>query len=235
LILLLAGLIIHFMKGRTQSALSASWESRKRKRAFRFERPWASEEESNMASSRPYRLTVKETLQKVLVAEDSVQTKLDLPPILPPRQTGEILARVLKERGFTGEGGVLVRERGGVKAEVDPGTGQVTVSARGGEAVDLSEEGDLPACSPCAERAREALREGLREKLAKEADARTRGLQEKVTERLEGALGELGCELERVANQVTSSALKRKAAALGQIKQITQDSESGAMTIVVEV
>jgi hypothetical protein len=193
------------------------------------------EEELHMASSRPYRLTVRETLQKVLVAEDSVRTKLDLPPIVPPEQTSEILVRVLKERGFSPEGDALVRERGGVKAEIDPGTGEVTVSTRGSEDVDLSDEGDLPACTPCAERAREALREGLREKLNREADARKRDLQTKVTDRLEGALGELGCELERVANQVTSTALRRKAATLGQIKQITHDTETGTTTIVVEV
>jgi hypothetical protein len=189
-----------------------------------------------MASSRPYRLTVRETLQKVLVAEDSVHTKLEMPPILPPDQTSEILTRVLKERGFN-EGGdnLLVRERGGVKAEVEPRTGDVTISARGSEDVDLSDEGDLPACSPCAERAREAMRVGMREKLNREADARERSLQDQITDRLEGAIGELGCELERVVNQVTSSALKRKAASLGQITKITQDPETGSMTIVVQV
>jgi hypothetical protein len=187
-----------------------------------------------MSSSRPYRIIVRETLQKILVAEDSVQTKLDLPPILPPEQTSEILTRVLEERGFHSEGDTLVRERRGVRAEVDPGTGQVIVSARASEEVDLSDEGELPGCTPCADRARESLRQGLREKLAGEADARKRDLQTRTTERLEGALGELGCELERVAHQVTAAALKKKAASLGQIKRISQDS-SGAVTIVVEV
>src|SRR5262249_26811792 len=168
-----------------------------------------------MASSRPYRITVRETLQKVLVAEDSVSTTMDLPPILPPQETGEILARILKEHGFAEEGNALVRERRGVRAEVDPGSGQVTVSARDSEEIDLSDEGDLPACTPCAERAKESLREGLREKLAGEANARNRALQTEVTDRLEGALVELGCELERVSNQVAGAALRRKAASLG--------------------
>jgi len=188
-----------------------------------------------MANSRPYRITVKETLQKVLVAEDSVSTKMDLPPILPPEETGEILGRILREHGFADEGGSLVRERRGVRAEVDPGTGRVTVSARDSEEIDLSGEGDLPACTPCAERAKESLRQGLRDKLAGEADARNRDLQTQVSDRLEGALGELGCELERVGNQVTAQALRRKASSLGQIKQITHDNETGAVTIVVEV
>jgi hypothetical protein len=188
-----------------------------------------------MATSRPYRITVKETLQKVLVAEDSVQTKLDVLPILPPDQTGEILTKVLKERGFTDQGGTLIRERRGVQVEIDPGTGQVTVSTGSSEEVDLSAEGNLPDCTPCAERAKESLREGLQEKLASEANARNRDLQTQVTNRLEGTLVELGCELERVANQVTATALRRKAATLGEIKQITHDNETGAVTIVVEV
>src|SRR5262245_40155906 len=177
----------------------------------------ASQRKPTMATSRPYRLTVKETLQKVLVAEDSVRTKLDLPAILPPEQTGEILARILKEHGFAEDGNTLVRESRGVRTEVDPGSGQVTVSARDSEEIDLSGEGDLPACTPCAERAKESLRQGLREKLAGEADARNRALQTEVSDRLEGALAELGCELERVSNQVTAQALRRKAASLGQI------------------
>jgi hypothetical protein len=188
-----------------------------------------------MATSRPYRITVKETLRKILVAEDSVQTTMDLLPILPPEQTSAILVRVLKEHGFSEEDGQLVRSSGGVITEIDPGTGQVTVSAGSSEEFDESKEGDLPACPPCAERAKESLREGLLEKLANEADERKRDLQTEVSDRLEEALGELGCELERVANQVTSSALKRKAAELGEIKHITQDTETGAMTIVVEV
>jgi hypothetical protein len=185
--------------------------------------------------SRPYRITVKETLQKVLVAEDSVRTKMDLPPILGPEETGEILARVLKERGFEEDGNVLSREGGGVRVEVDPGSGEVTVSARDSEEIDLSDEGDLPACTPCAERAKESLRQGLREKLSGEANERNRALQTRTTDRLEGALGELGCELERVGNQVAATALRRKAASLGEIKQIVHDNETGAVTIVVEV
>jgi hypothetical protein len=190
-----------------------------------------------VATSRPYRITVKETLNKMLVAEDSVRTRMDLPPVLPPEQNGQILARVLREHGFgdSGGGGTLVRENRGVRAEVDPGTGEVTVSADDREAVDLSDEGDLPACTPCAERAKESLRQGLREKLERQAGERERDLQTRVTDRLERALAELGCELERVSNQVAATALRIKAASLGEIKHISHDNETGAVTIVVEV
>jgi hypothetical protein len=188
-----------------------------------------------MATSRPYRITVRESLHKVLVVEDSVRTRLDFPPILPNEQMSAILTGVLQGRGFSPQGDQLIRDHGGVRAAIQPLTGEVTVSTHGSEEIDLSDEGDLPSCTPCAERAKESLREGLREKLKHAADERERSLQEKVTDRLEASLVELSCELERVSNQVASKALVQKAATLGEITKITQDPETGAMTIVVAV
>src|SRR5262249_3052043 len=60
-------------------------------------------------------------------------------------------------------------------------------------------------------------------------------LQRQVTQRLEGAITRLGCEIEGVVHKVTSEALKRKAAQLGEIKQITKDPKTGTMTRGVEV
>jgi hypothetical protein len=192
-----------------------------------------------MSSSRPYRLTVKETLQRTLVAEDHVETTLTIPPILPPEKTEGILRRVLKERGFEDndpeEGRRMTRSNGGVNVSIDPSNGTVTVSASDSTEASESGEGNLPACSPCAERAREGVRESLRERLGRALDERERELVRGVTERLEGSLAELGCELERISNSVTSSAIKQKARELGEIKSITQDEETGAMTIVIEV
>lgn len=191
-----------------------------------------------MASSRPYRITVRETLQKTVGASDRVGTRLELPPILPPAAMSGHLARVLGERGFApdhGSPGSLSRSRDGVTARIDPATGEVDVSASGSVDLDLSDEGDLPGCSPCAERSRASIAAGLRRRLETQAGEAQRVLQNEVTDRLEGAIGELGCELERVANQVTASALKEKARSLGEIKQITQDPQTGSMTIVVAV
>ncbi len=164
-----------------------------------------------MANSRPYRLGVKVSLDKVIVAKDSVQTKIDLPPILPPSERASILTKVLKEKGFRENGGgPLTRERGGVNIEIDPNDGNVTVSTEGDEDIHLEEEGNLPGCPPCAVRAKESLKEGLQDKLNKEADLRERNLQREVTDRLEGALAEIACELEKTANQVTADMLRRK-------------------------
>ncbi len=190
-----------------------------------------------MANSRPYRLGVRVTLDKVIVAKDSVQTKIDLPPILPSSERTEILTKVLREKEFKGENGsgILTRERGGVNIDIDPTDGNVTVSTEGDEDIHLEDEGNLPACPPCAERAKESLREGLQEKLNKEADQKERDLQRKVTDRLEGALAEIACELEKTANQVTGTMLKRRAAQMGVIKSIEHNNETGEVKIVVAV
>ncbi len=60
-------------------------------------------------------------------------------------------------------------------------------------------------------------------------------MQTDVTDRLEGKLCDLRSELDQVANRVTAEALKIKAARLGQIKQMTEDAQSGSLTIVLEV
>jgi len=79
------------------------------------------------------------------------------------------------------------------------------------------------------------LRQELQRDLEKKVGDKTSGLQSKVTDRLEGQLGDLRQDLDKVVNRVTAEALKRKAASLGQIKEITEDPQSGSMTIVVEV
>jgi hypothetical protein len=42
-------------------------------------------------------------------------------------------------------------------------------------------------------------------------------------------------ELNGAINRVTAEALKQKAAQIGQIKEVTEDPESGSLTIKVEV
>jgi hypothetical protein len=174
-----------------------------------------------MAWSRPYKIQTKEVLGKTVVAEDHVTVQLDIPPILPPEQTGALLAAALRERKFQDDaGGRLVRECGGVTVTVDPRGATMTVSAEG--------ETTLPPGdpSPCSCRARARLHQ--------EQSAHN-DLQRQVTRRLEGAIGRLGCEIEGVIHQVTVEALKHKARQLGEVQEITEDRKSGTLTIVVKV
>lgn len=186
--------------------------------------------------SRPYRVTVRESLQRTVVAEDSVKTRLEVLPLLGEAETQEILKRTLKERGFEEDGDKMSREKGKIRTEIDPATGDVEVSSKDSRDIDESAEGDLPnsGCG-CAVRAKEALRQNLRDNLKNIANQKERDLQVEVTNRLEGALQGIACELERIANQVTGTSLRRRAQQLGQIKSITHDNEKGELTIVVEV
>jgi hypothetical protein len=52
---------------------------------------------------------------------------------------------------------------------------------------------------------------------------------------LEGHLSDLQKELNEAVNRVTAEALKQKAAQIGQIKEVTEDPQSGSLTIKLEV
>src|SRR5438132_10870328 len=90
--------------------------------------------------SRSYRIAIRETLRRVIKANDRVSTQLEILEVLPCEQMAELLAQELERRGFQREGDELVREQDGVKVSVDPRTGTVTVSAESSEEVDLKQD-----------------------------------------------------------------------------------------------
>jgi chromosomal replication initiation ATPase DnaA len=75
----------------------------------------------------------------------------------------------------------------------------------------------------------------LQDDLAKQAEHEQTKVQAEATKRLEGHLADLRKELNGAVNRVTAEALKRKAAQIGQIKEVTEDPQSGSLTIKVEV
>lgn len=188
--------------------------------------------------SRSYRIRVRDSLRRIVRAEDHVGTQLELLPILPPETMGQLLAEQLVARGFERDGQVLRREQEGVAVTVDLADGTVTVG--------LSEEENLQLERSCegrvygetrgaVEAARERLEEEVQSRLEGEAEDHQRRLQQQVTDRLERELAGVQAELDQAANRATAEALKRKAAQLGRVKQISDDPQSGALTIVVEV
>jgi hypothetical protein len=190
--------------------------------------------------SRSYRISVRECVNKTIKAEDSVSTELEILEVLPPEQMAGLLSDELEKRGFEKQGEVLVRKEKGsnVVTTVDPTKGTVTVAAEAAEEAKLESERHGRAyddVGPHAGQVRDQLRQEAQRDLEKTVQEKTSVLQGKVTDQLEGKLGELREELDQVVNKVTAEALKRKAASLGQIKEITEDPQSGSMTIVVEV
>ena len=188
--------------------------------------------------SRAYRISVKESLQRDLSASDEVCSTLEILEVLPPEQMAELLRGELKGRGFKDEGEKLVRRDNGITVTVDPKTGEVSVKAEKSDSVDLKAERDdwgYEDVGPGEGVIRQRAQEQLKQDLERRAGQQQARLQTEATEKLEGHLDDVRKELGKAVNRVTAEALKRKAASLGQIKEMTEDPESGSLTIKVEV
>jgi hypothetical protein len=180
--------------------------------------------------SRSYRISVRECVSRVIRAEDRVCTHLEILEVLPPEEMAGLLGDELERRGFRRQGdGTLVRRAKGamVTATVETAEAVKVEAAKDGRALDHAGRN--------AERVRESLRQELRRDLEQKVGEKESGLQTKVTDELEAQLGALREELDQTVNRVTAEALKRKAARLGRIKEITEDPQAGSLTIVVEV
>ena len=189
--------------------------------------------------SRSYRICVRESINKVIRAEDHVSTNLEMLEVLPPEQMAGLLSDELERRGFQrSEGGTLIRRGQGVTVAVEPRTGTVSVRAETAENVEVEAIRDarvFDEASPQAQRLREKMRQEIKGDLAKKVVDKETEMQTAATDQLEAQLGGLREELDQAVNRVTAEALKRKAAQLGQIKHITEDPQAGSLTIVVEV
>lgn len=189
--------------------------------------------------SRAYRVKVRESIQQVVRGEDSVGTTLEILEILPCESMAELLSEELLRRGFEAKGEVLVRAKDGVVIEVDAASGEVTVRSEVSE--EYASEGEMQGFvdedfgKEGRKRAETVLREQLKQKLTEGAEAKAAEARQQATARLESELQGLKAELNQVVNRVTAEALKRKAAQIGQIKQMTEDPQDGSLTIVLEV
>ena len=189
--------------------------------------------------SRAYRLSVRESCHRVLKGSDHIATQLEILDILPREVLGTMLAEELRARGYEEQEGKLTRQDGQTRITVDPTTGEVRVEAElsSNEQIEVTRTGNYFDETPQAhrEKLKENLQKQAQEELDVKADARTEELTRRATELLEQSLRDVQGELNEVVNRVTAEALKQKAAQLGEIKEITEDSQSGALTIVLEV
>ena len=188
--------------------------------------------------SRAYRIKVSESLRKIIRAEDKVCTQLEILHVLPHEQMTELLADELERRGFERKGGQLTREKDGITVTIDPEEGTVSVGVAGSEQLELEADRvdwTYDQGGKHEQQTRERLKEQIKADLEREAGRQEARLQGQLTDRLEAHLEELRQELNEVSNRVTAEALKRKAAQMGRIKEVTEDQQSGSMTIVLEV
>ena len=188
--------------------------------------------------SRAFRIKVQENLRKVLRAEDHVSTQLEVLDVLPCDQMMELLAAELEKQGFQRDGNSMTQDRNGTIVEVDLETATVTVRREKKQSVQLSKAASgtiYDDVGPSRSQAQKRLSEQAQKDLEKEADKQNEQLQAKVTDELEAALGDIRRELDRAVNASTAEALKQKAAKMGTIKEMTEDPETGSLTIIVDV
>jgi hypothetical protein len=188
--------------------------------------------------SRSYRISVRECHNRTIRAEDHVSTQLEMLEVLPADQMAGLLADELAQRGFERDGTRMSRKQNGVTIAVETTTGTVTVASE--ECAETTVEAEradraYDDVGAHAKTVRENLKQQVQKDIEKKVGEKTAGLQSKVTDRLEGELSDLRQELDQVINRVTAEALKRKAAQMGQIKEMTEDPQAGSLTIVVEV
>lgn len=189
--------------------------------------------------SRAYRITVKEAETRHLKAGDEICTQLEILEILPGEDMATLLKNELKNRGFEEqEDGTMVRKDGEVTVTVDPCSGEVTVKAETGEEVKQEARRDATGFNdvgPNETNLRDRVKEQLKQDLDKKFDQEQSRLQTKATEQLEKHLQDLQPEISQVVNKVTRDALKQKAQQMGTVKEISEDAETGSLTIKVEV
>lgn len=187
--------------------------------------------------SRAYRIRISESLRRHVKVDDGIQSKLEILEILPPEQTAALLERELQAGGFEKrDDGQWVRvDEDGVEVRVEPKTGTVTVSAKADAELDLERERVITAWAENDQTSRERGRQALQRELEGEVEQRERDLQAQVTEVLEGKLDDLRKELDQISNRVTAEALKQKAASMGEVQEVSEDPESGSLTIRVKI
>ncbi len=187
--------------------------------------------------SRAYRISVSESLNRVVQAEDGVCSKLELLPILSQEELGGLLAEELARRGFTREGPIALRtEADGIRVAIDVQTGDVSVTLAAERAVELTAKGEQSVTQAGGEeQAREKAREKARARLEERASDAQEHLREDLTRRLEARLRDLKQELDGVTNRVTAEALKVRARQLGTVEEISEDPATGSLTIKVRV
>ena len=190
--------------------------------------------------SRAYRITVKESDTRHLKAGDEICTQLEILEILPPEDMATLLKEELKKRGFEEqEDGTMERKDGDLTVkDRRPGEGEVTVKAETAETVKQEAKREATGFNdvgPNEKSLREKVKDQLKTDLDKKFEQEQSKLQTKATQELEKHLQDLTPEISEVVNQVTRDALKQRPKQMGTVKEVSEDAESGSLTIKVEV
>ena len=187
--------------------------------------------------SRSYRISVSESIRRHVKVDDGVQTRVEMLAILPPQRMADLLAAELEQLGFERDGNTVRRvDEDGTEVTVDLEQGTVTVHLAQEADVELSRQrtGSVYDRSQASAH-EEALRRQLRSDMEKQVDREEEKMREQVTAKLEQKLRDIQQAIDQAVNRASASALKEKAAQLGEIEEVTEDAETGSLTIRVRV
>ena len=191
--------------------------------------------------SRAYRIRISETLDKLIHLEDGLAERLEILDILPQEQMGACLADALEAQGFLRtEDTPDVLEHStedGVTIRVDIRTGQLEARVKGETHVQLKKEHTTTVVDPTKnelQKAEEKLSEAVKARLEEEAQQQAEAERQKLTARLEKEIARIRPKVEAALNQATASALKTRAAQLGEIESIQEDA-GGQLLIKVRI
>lgn len=190
--------------------------------------------------SRAYRIAVSGSVERVVHIDDGVCGSLELLPILPKERMRDLLASELERRGFRVEGNVARKKpEDGVVIEVDLEASTVTVKVDADVALDIKRERTATVAaegpSPAVQQARAHLKQQVDADVERAAAEEVERERRNITKKLEGKLRDLKSEIDDAINRVTGEALKEKARSMGEIEEIAEDKETGAMTIKVKL
>lgn len=189
--------------------------------------------------SRAYNIPIRACDSRTVVGEDEVSSALDLIPILPPEQMGQILLDELQKRGYQLDpcGTSVSKDTEGVTIQVGLDgvvSAKVSVSNKiETEAVvnvRTDTDYDNNPNHPGYKRRLEEI-EKAKEQVAAALDKKFKDAQDGVrataTAKLEGALRGLKAELDEVVGETLAVALEKKAATLGEIVEKSKTPDGG--------
>jgi len=191
--------------------------------------------------SRAYRISVAASgrLSEVVHLEDGVCAPLELLPVLGKERMRELLADELARRGYTrnskNEKLMGRRLEDGVVVEVDLETAGVTVRVTAEAAIEIERAINATATRDNQDAVRQGLQERVDAEVKAQADAQKEAARRAMTSSLEKKLAGLKEELDGVVSRVTGAALKEKARQMGEIEEMSENAETGELTIKVKL
>ncbi len=193
--------------------------------------------------SRAYTIRVSESIRRHVRVSDGVQTRLEVIHVLSAEEMAELIEAELVAIGFErdeqgneqGEVRLVRVDQDGVEISVDPKTATLTVRAEADREVEKTIERTARVEEEVLEKGRVALRERTQKELEGHIDKQRDQLTAELADKLERKLADLRLELDGAATRATANALKIRAAQIGEVQRVSENEETGELTIVVKV